>query len=41
VAEVSGRPKWTGWEIALLVVMLALIAGSWAAVFMTDAWQWL
>lgn len=37
----SGRPKWSRGEIALLVVMLVLIAGSWTAVFMTDAWQWL
>jgi len=27
--------------VALLVVMLVLIAASWTAVFMTDAWQWL
>jgi hypothetical protein len=27
-------------EKVLLVVMLALIAGLWTAVFMTGAWRW-
>jgi hypothetical protein len=41
VAEVSGRQKWTRGEKAALAAMLVLIAASWTAVFMTDAWQWL